>query len=134
MAGVTTRCKQCDGRRFTPDVLQHRLHGLAIDQVLRLDVATAAEVFTAAKPAAILRRLIEVGLPYITLGQPLTTLSGGERQRLKVAAAMTTPAATYVLDEPSSSLHLAAPTPWSPCSTNSSTPGARSSSSSTTSP
>ncbi len=107
MAGVATRCEQCEGRRFTPDVLQHRLHGLAIDEVLRLDVAAAAEVFTTAKPAAILRRLIDVGLAYITLGQPLTTLSGGERQRLKVAAAMTTPADTYVLDEPSSGLHLA---------------------------
>jgi len=107
MAGVTTRCEQCDGRRFTPDVLQHRLHGLAIDEVLRLDAAAAAEVFTTAKPAAILRRLIDVGLPYISLGQPLTTLSGGERQRLKVAASLTTPADTYVLDEPSSGLHLA---------------------------
>lgn len=107
MAGMATRCEQCDGRRFTPDVLQHRLHGLAIDEVLRLDVAAAADVFSTAKPAAILRRLIDVGLAYITLGQPLTTLSGGERQRLKVAASMTTPADTYVLDEPSSGLHLA---------------------------
>jgi len=107
MAGVATRCEQCDGRRFTPDVLRHHLHGLAIDEVLRLDVAAAAQVFTTAKPAAILERLTSVGLSYITLGQPLTTLSGGERQRLKVATNMTTSAATYVLDEPSSGLHLA---------------------------
>jgi len=107
MAGVATNCEQCDGRRFTPNVLEHRLHGLAIDEVLRLDVVSAADVFTTGKPAAILARLIDVGLAYITLGQPLTTLSGGERQRLKVAASMTTPAATYVLDEPSSGLHLA---------------------------
>lgn len=107
MAGVATRCEQCDGRRFTPDVLQHRLHGLPIDEVLRLDVAAAANVFTTTKPAAILRRLIDVGLSYLTLGQPLTTLSGGERQRLKIASEMTTPATTYVLDEPSSGLHLA---------------------------
>ncbi len=83
MAGVAIRCEQCEGRRFTPDVLQHHLHGLAIDEVLRLDVAAAAKVFTTAKPAAILERLTNVGLSYITLGQPLTTLSGGERQRLK---------------------------------------------------
>jgi len=107
MAGVAIRCEQCDGRRFTPEVLQYRLHGLAIDEVLLLDAAAAAEVFTSAKPAAILGRLIDVGLPYITLGQPLTSLSGGERQRLKVATHMTTPTATYVLDEPSSGLHLA---------------------------
>ncbi len=107
MAGVATPCEECAGRRFTPDVLEYRLHGLAIDEVLRLNVTDAAAVFITGPPATILRRLVDVGLGYLTLGQPLTTLSGGERQRLKLAAKLTTQAAAFVLDEPSSGLHLA---------------------------
>jgi excinuclease UvrABC ATPase subunit len=106
MAGVATRCEACGGRRFRPDVLEHRLHGLTIDEVLRLSMAEAAEVFATGTPRRILTRLLDVGLPYLTLGQPLTTLSGGERQRLKLAASLGD-AETYVLDEPTSGLHLA---------------------------
>ena len=101
MAGVATRCEACGGRRFRPDVLEHRLHGLTIDEVLRLSMAEAADVFTTGTPRRILTRLLDVGLPYLTLGQPLTTLSGGERQRLKLAASLGD-ASTYVLDEPTS--------------------------------
>ena len=106
MQGVTTPCEECEGRRFRPEVLEHRLHGLAIDEVLDLSVAAAAEVFTNGKPAMLLGRLLDVGLPYLRLGQPLTALSGGERQRLKLAARLRD-ARTFVLDEPSSGLHLA---------------------------
>ena len=107
MAGVATRCVDCEGRRFKPEVLQYRLHDLTIADVLELSVAQASEVFTTAKPKGILARLRDVGLGYVRLGQPLTTLSGGERQRLKLAASMGPDAATYVLDEPTSGLHLA---------------------------
>jgi excinuclease UvrABC ATPase subunit len=72
-----------------------------------MSVAEAAEMFRTGAPATILTRLLAVGLPYLTLGQPLTTLSGGERQRLKLAASMGGPASTYILDEPTSGLHLA---------------------------
>jgi excinuclease UvrABC ATPase subunit len=106
MAGVATRCEACGGRRFRPDVHEHRLYGLTIDEVLGLSMAEAAEVFTTGTPRRILTRLLDVGLPYLTLGQPLTTLSGGERQRLKLAASLGD-ASTYVLDEPTSGLHLA---------------------------
>ncbi|MCP2167666.1 ATP-binding cassette domain-containing protein [Goodfellowiella coeruleoviolacea] len=107
MAGVTTTCEECGGRRFKPEVLTHRLHGLTIDEVLNLEVSDALAVFHTGKAAATLRRLLDVGLPYLRLGQPLTSLSGGERQRLKLAASLTSDAHTYVLDEPSSGLHLA---------------------------
>ncbi|WP_370890129.1 ATP-binding cassette domain-containing protein [Janibacter sp. GXQ6167] len=107
MAGVSTPCEECGGRRFRPEVLEYRLHGRSIDEVLALSVADAAEVFTSGKPKQILARLLDVGLGYLTLGQPLTTLSGGERQRLKLAAQMGRDAATIVLDEPTSGLHLA---------------------------
>lgn len=107
MAGVTTPCEECEGRRFKPEVLQYRLHGLDISQVLDLSVAGAHEVFSTAKPRKILDRLLDVGLGYLKVGQPLTTLSGGERQRLKLAASMGPDANTYVLDEPTSGLHLA---------------------------
>ena len=107
MAGVTTPCEECEGKRFKPEVLQYTLHGLTISEVLSLSVAAAHEVFTAAKPKKILDRLVDVGLGYLTVGQPLTTLSGGERQRLKLAASMGPKASTYILDEPTSGLHLA---------------------------
>ena len=107
MAGVTIPCEECEGRRFRPEVLEHTLHGLAIDEVLRLSIAQAAEVFTTGKPKQILARLLDVGLGYIRLGQPLTTLSGGERQRLKLASQMGGKGSVIVLDEPTSGLHLA---------------------------
>ena len=107
MAGVTIPCEECEGRRFKPEVLEYRLHDLAIDEVLGLSIAQAAEVFTTGKPKQILARLLDVGLGYIRLGQPLTTLSGGERQRLKLASQMGGKGSVIVLDEPTSGLHLA---------------------------
>ncbi len=112
MAGVSTTCEECEGRRFQAAVLDYRFGGLNIAEVLDLPVAEAATFFgpgEAATPAAyaILARLADVGLGYVRLGQPLTTLSGGERQRLKLATHMGEKGSIYVLDEPTSGLHLA---------------------------
>jgi excinuclease ABC A subunit len=113
MAEVATTCEDCEGRRFHPSVLEHRLGGRDIAEVLAMSVDEAAALFAegeARTPAArkILQRLSDVGLGYLTLGQPLTTLSGGERQRLKLAARMGDGSASvYILDEPTSGLHLA---------------------------
>ncbi|MGY1736451.1 ATP-binding cassette domain-containing protein [Geodermatophilus sp. SYSU D00684] len=112
MAGVATPCEQCEGRRFDASVLEYRLGGRDISEVLAMPVAGAREFFgsgEARTPAAarVLDRLADVGLGYLTLGQPLTTLSGGERQRLKLAAQMADEGAVYVLDEPTTGLHLA---------------------------
>lgn len=112
MATVESTCEVCEGRRFDASVLEYRLGGLDIAQVLELPVTQAEEFFRtgeARTPAAhaVLHRLVDVGLGYLTLGQPLTTLSGGERQRLKLAVHMGTDAPVYVLDEPTSGLHLA---------------------------
>lgn len=106
MAGVETVCEECEGRRFTSEVLAYTYQGLAINEVLALTVQQAREVFTSGKASEILDRLIDVGLPYLTLGQPLTTLSGGERQRLKLAASMRDGVPVYVLDEPTAGMHL----------------------------
>ncbi|NLX00869.1 MAG: excinuclease ABC subunit UvrA [Actinomycetales bacterium] len=107
METVATTCEECEGRRFRAEVLEYRLDGRNIDDVLRMSVSEAAEMFRTGPAAKILQRLLDVGLPYLTLGQPLTTLSGGERQRLKLAASMGGAASTYILDEPTSGLHLA---------------------------
>jgi excinuclease UvrABC ATPase subunit len=112
MAGVATICEECEGKRFQASVLDYRLGGLNIAEVLDLSVADAADFFAAGEartPAAhaILQRMADVGLGYLRLGQPLTTLSGGERQRLKLATHMAEKAGVYVLDEPTSGLHLA---------------------------
>ncbi|MFL5381456.1 MAG: ATP-binding cassette domain-containing protein [Longimicrobiaceae bacterium] len=112
MAGVSTVCEECEGRRFQASVLEYRLGGLNIAEVLDLPVEAAVGFFGAGEartPAAhaILRRLADVGLGYLRLGQPLTTLSGGERQRLKLATEMGAEGGVYVLDEPTSGLHLA---------------------------
>lgn len=112
MAGVATTCDDCEGRRFQAEVLEYLLGGKSISEVLGMSVATAEEFFSEGEgriPAAhkILVRLRDVGLGYVTLGQPLTTLSGGERQRLKLAAQMADTAEVYVLDEPTTGLHLA---------------------------
>ncbi|MFC7221225.1 ATP-binding cassette domain-containing protein [Streptomyces polyrhachis] len=112
MAGVATRCEDCEGRRFQSAVLEYRLGGRDISEVLGMPVAEALEFFGAGEgrvPAAqrILRRLVDVGLGYLTLGQPLTTLSGGERQRLKLATHMADTGGVYVLDEPTTGLHPA---------------------------
>ena len=112
MAGVATVCEVCDGKRFQASVLEYHFGGRDISEVLALPVAEANEFFGAGEahiPAAnaILTRLAEVGLGYVSLGQPLTTLSGGERQRLKLATQMAEKGDVYVLDEPTSGLHLA---------------------------
>src|SRR5699024_7448246 len=112
METVATPCEECEGRRFRADVLEHRFGGLDIAEVLALSVAEARELFTAPEttvPAAarLLGHLEDVGLGYLTIGQPLTTLSGGERQRLKLATHMGEKAGIYVLDEPTTGLHLA---------------------------
>jgi excinuclease UvrABC ATPase subunit len=112
MAGVATTCEECEGKRFDASVLEYKLGGRDISEVLAMSVTEAEEFFgdgEASTPAAhkILERLADVGLGYLTLGQPLTTLSGGERQRLKLAIHMAEKSATYVLDEPTTGLHLA---------------------------
>ena len=112
MAGVATTCEECEGRRFEASVLEHRLGGRDISEVLAMSVGEAERFFAegeARTPAArkILARLADVGLGYLTLGQPLTTLSGGERQRLKLATQMAEQGGVYVLDEPTTGLHLA---------------------------
>ncbi|KAB8188207.1 ATP-binding cassette domain-containing protein [Microbispora catharanthi] len=112
MAGVSTTCEECEGKRFQAAVLEHKLGGRDISEVLAMPVAEAQEFFgsgDARTPAAraILDRLADVGLGYLTLGQPLTTLSGGERQRLKLATHMADKGGVYVLDEPTAGLHLA---------------------------
>ena len=112
MAGVETVCEECGGKRFQAEVLTYLLGGKDISEVLAMSVTEATEFFDsgpAKAPAAraILSRLSDVGLGYISLGQPLTTLSGGERQRLKLAARMAEKADVYVLDEPTTGLHLA---------------------------
>lgn len=107
LAGIETTCAACDGRRFASEVLAHRYRGLNIHEALELTVTEAHEVFDSGTPKAILDRISDAGLPYLTLGQSLNTLSGGERQRLKLAAAMRAGASTYVLDEPSTGMHLA---------------------------
>ncbi|MBD3137388.1 excinuclease ABC subunit UvrA [Microbispora bryophytorum] len=112
MAGVSTTCEECEGKRFQAAVLEHKLGGRDISEVLAMPVAEAQEFFgsgEARTPAAraVLDRLADVGLGYLTLGQPLTTLSGGERQRLKLATHMADKGGVYVLDEPTAGLHLA---------------------------
>ncbi|MER7775676.1 excinuclease ABC subunit UvrA [Streptomyces sp. NPDC096191] len=112
MAGVAAPCEDCEGKRFQPSVLEYRFGGRDISEVLAMSVAQAEEFFgsgEARTPAAhkILDRLADVGLGYLTLGQPLTTLSGGERQRLKLATHMGDKGGVYVLDEPTTGLHLA---------------------------
>ena len=107
MAGVATVCEQCEGKRFTPEVLTYKLDGKDISEVLAMSVTEARDFLRPRAARVILDRLADVGLGYLGLGQPLTTLSGGERQRLKLAIHMAAPATTYVLDEPTTGLHLA---------------------------
>jgi len=112
MAGVATTCEECGGKRYQASVLEYRLGGRDISEVLAMSVTEAEEFFAAGEartPAAsaILGRLADVGLGYLSLGQPLTTLSGGERQRLKLATRMAEKGDVYILDEPTTGLHLA---------------------------
>ncbi|MFF0156397.1 ATP-binding cassette domain-containing protein [Streptomyces sp. NPDC005263] len=112
MAGVATPCEECEGKRFQASVLEYHLGGRDISEVLAMSVSEAEEFFGAGEahtPAAhrVLGRLADVGLGYLSLGQPLTTLSGGERQRLKLATHMADKGGVLVLDEPTTGLHLA---------------------------
>jgi excinuclease UvrABC ATPase subunit len=115
MAGVATTCEECGGKRYQAEVLEYKFDGKDISEVLAMSVTEAEEFFgagDACSPAAhkVLQRMADVGLGYLSLGQPLTTLSGGERQRLKLATHMAKPShppGVYVLDEPTSGLHLA---------------------------
>ena len=112
MAGVATTCEECEGKRFQAEVLEYKLGGKDISEVLAMSVTEAEAFFgdgEARTPAAhkILDRLADVGLGYLTLGQPLPTLSGGERQRLKLATHLGEKGGTFVLDEPTTGLHLA---------------------------
>jgi excinuclease UvrABC ATPase subunit len=112
MAGVATTCEVCEGKRFEASVLDYHLGGRDISEVLAMSVTEAEEFFgtgEARTPAAhtILGHLCDVGLGYLRIGQPLTTLSGGERQRLKLATHMSDKGGTYILDEPTTGLHLA---------------------------
>jgi excinuclease UvrABC ATPase subunit len=112
MAGVATTCDDCEGKRFQASVLEYHLGGRDISEVLAMSVTEAQEFLGSGEahtPAAhaILERLSDVGLGYVSLGQPLPTLSGGERQRLKLATRMAEKGGVYVLDEPTAGLHLA---------------------------
>ncbi|WP_280203373.1 excinuclease ABC subunit UvrA [Nocardia cyriacigeorgica] len=112
MATMETPCEECEGKRFLAEVLDYKLGGRDISEVLAMPVTEAEEFFgtgEARTPAAhkILQRLADVGLGYLTIGQPLTTLSGGERQRLKLATHMGEKGGVYILDEPTTGLHLA---------------------------
>jgi excinuclease UvrABC ATPase subunit len=112
MATVATTCEECEGKRFEASVLDYHFGGRDISEVLAMSVTEAEEFFGAGDahtPAAhkILERLADVGLGYLTIGQPLTTLSGGERQRLKLATHMGDKGGVYILDEPTTGLHLA---------------------------
>jgi excinuclease UvrABC ATPase subunit len=112
MAGVANPCEVCEGKRFQAEVLDYKFGGRDISEVLAMSVTEAEELFGAGEartPAAhkVLQRMADVGLGYLTLGQPLTTLSGGERQRIKLATQMAVKGGVYVLDEPTAGLHLA---------------------------
>ncbi|WP_237210332.1 ATP-binding cassette domain-containing protein [Rothia nasimurium] len=112
MEKSTAVCEACEGKRFSPGVLEYRLGDKNISDVLALSAADALTFFSAkdtklAAATKILQRLVDVGLGYITLGQPLSTLSGGERQRIKLATHMAEPGGIYVFDEPTTGLHLA---------------------------
>lgn len=137
MAGVATVCEECEGKRFQASVLDYHLGGRNISEVLGMSVTEAEAFFGSGEahiPAAhkILDRLADVGLGYLSLGQPLTTLSGGERQRIKLATRMGGTGSIYVLDEPTPVCTWPTSSSCSACSTGWSTPASRSSSSSTT--
>jgi excinuclease UvrABC ATPase subunit len=103
---MITLCETCEGKRFLPEVLEHRLRGKSIADVYEMSVDDAVDYFTEPAIARTLKGLDDVGLGYLTLGQPLSTLSGGERQRLKLAAELGKKGNIYVLDEPTTGLHM----------------------------
>ena len=137
MAGVAATCEECEGRRFQSSVLKHRLGGRDISEVLAMPVTEAEEFFATGQArtraaVVILERLVEVGLGYLSLGQPLPTLSGGERQRLKLATPWPTTAASTCSTSPPPACTWPTSSSCSACSTDSSTPASPSSSSNTT--
>ncbi|MER5643148.1 excinuclease ABC subunit UvrA [Streptosporangium sp. NPDC002524] len=107
MDGITSRCEVCRGRRFRPEVLRHTLRGRSVSDVLEMTVDEAAEFFTEPRPLRTLGTLREVGLGYLGLGQPLSSLSGGECQRIKLAGELHKKGSVYVMDEPTTGLHMA---------------------------
>ena len=106
MEGITTRCETCDGKRFRSEVLAYQLRGQTISDVLNMTVEAALAFFSEPKILPILQAMQDVGLGYLTLGQPLTTLSGGEGQRLKLATELHKKGSVYLMDEPTTGLHL----------------------------
>jgi excinuclease UvrABC ATPase subunit len=107
MGSVATTCEVCEGKRFDASVLEYQLNGKNIAEVLSMPILEARDFFGSGPAHAILDRLVDVGLGYLSLGQPLTTLSGGERQRMKLAIHLAEKGGIYVLDEPTTGLHLA---------------------------
>jgi excinuclease ABC A subunit len=103
---TVAQCETCEGKRFTNEVLAYRLRGKSIGDVYAMPVADAHAFFTEVPVKKLLQRLVDVGLGYLTLGQPVSTLSGGERQRLKLAAELGKSGNIYVLDEPTTALHM----------------------------
>jgi excinuclease ABC A subunit len=106
MAGITTPCEICEGKRFKPEVLEYHLRGRSISDVLNMTAEEALDFFTEKKIKPVLQAMNDVGLTYLKLGQPLSTLSGGEGQRLKLATELHKRGSVYVLDEPTTGLHL----------------------------
>jgi excinuclease UvrABC ATPase subunit len=106
MEPIVSVCERCRGRRFTDEVLQYRLRDKNIDEVLAMRVVDAKDFFDEADIQPALARLEDVGLAYLSLGQPLSSLSGGERQRLKLATELGESGQIYVFDEPTTGLHL----------------------------
>lgn len=107
MDTIVTVCEECRGKRYTDDVLRYKLRGKSISDVLGMTVSEALDFFPEREIVTVLRRLSDVGIPYISLGQPLNTLSGGELQRIKLASELQNRGRMYVLDEPSTGLHMA---------------------------
>ena len=106
MAGIVSTCEICEGKRFKPEVLEYHLRDRTISDVLDMTAEEALDFFTEKKITAVLRAMNDVGLTYLKLGQPLSTLSGGEGQRLKLATELHKRGSVYVLDEPTTGLHL----------------------------
>ena len=106
MEGVSTVCEVCEGQRFRPEVLRHQLRGQSISDVLNMTAGDALAFFTEKPVRTVLQAMTDVGLGYLTLGQPLSTVSGGEAQRLKLATELHKKGSVYVMDEPTTGLHL----------------------------
>ena len=107
MDTIVTVCEECHGNRYTDEVLACQLRGKSIADVLKMTVTEALDFFQEKEIVTVLKRLSDVGITYVSLGQPLSTLSGGELQRIKLASELENGGQTYVLDEPSTGLHMA---------------------------